>query len=102
MNRKNFVAVILAGLVTTMASSCATVGKDFAADNVQKIIIGTTTKSTIEQTYGKPWRTGIEDGKETWTYGYYRYKLIGKTQTKDLVVRFDKTGKVTSYSFNTE
>ena len=49
---------------------------------------------------GQPWRTGLEDGTPTWTYGYYKYNLIGESQTRDLVVRFDERGIVRSYTFN--
>ena len=45
-------------------------------------------------------RTGIDDGRPTWTYGYYRYALLGEARTRDLVVRFDDSGRVASYTFN--
>lgn len=51
--------------------------------------------------FGEPWRTGIEDGKRTWTYAHYRYSLFGPEQTRDLLVRFDDEGNVVSYSYNT-
>jgi hypothetical protein len=50
--------------------------------------------------FGEPWRTGLEDGQRTWTYGYYKYNLLGASQTRDLVVRFDDAGTVRSYTFN--
>jgi hypothetical protein len=51
--------------------------------------------------FGSPWRVGIEDGRRTWTYGKYRYRLFSETSTQDLVVRFDDKGIVVSYTFNT-
>jgi len=81
--------------------SCATVGRDFPTEEVAKIQIGKTTKADINRMFGPPWRTGIEDGDRTWTYGYYRYRLFGGSVTRDLVVRFDERGRVISYSFNT-
>ena len=51
--------------------------------------------------FGDPWRTGIEDGKRTWSYGRYRYSLFDDAETTDLVVRFNKDGTVSSYVFNT-
>ena len=36
-----------------------------------------------------------------WTYGRYTYRLIGETDTKDLVIKFNNEGKVSSYTFNT-
>jgi len=54
----------------------------------------------LRETFGAPWRTGLEDGQETWTWGHYRYALLGTTRTRDLVVRFDERDVVVSYSFN--
>jgi hypothetical protein len=82
-------------------ASCATVGRDFPSDRVSEIQIHQTTRDAIRSMFGPPWRVGIEDGQQTWTYGRYHYRLIGETSTKDLVVRFDKQGIVVSYSFNT-
>lgn len=85
-------ALVLAG--------CLTVGRDFPADQVGQIQIGKTTRDEVQRIFGEPWRTGIEDGRRTWTYGRYRYKLIGTTETRDLVIRFDPNGTVASYTFN--
>ena len=82
-------------------SACATVGKDFPSGKVNEIQIGKTTQAEIEAMFGKPWRTGIEDGFVTWTYGKYKYSAFSQTQTKDLVVRFDNSKIVRSYTFNT-
>ena len=43
----------------------------------------------------------MDDGDQTWTYGHYRYSLFGEAKTEDLVIRFDKDGVVSSYTFNT-
>jgi hypothetical protein len=81
-------------------AGCLTVGEAFPVAPVSRIEIGSTTKSEIHGTFGTPWRTGLEDGQETWTYGHYRYALLGTTRTRDLVVRFDDRDVVVSYSFN--
>lgn len=99
MTRK-YVFLLMTGVLLSIISSCATVGKNFPSRHVADIKIGEFTKADIREEYGSPWRKGIEDGNETWTYGYYHYKLIGRTSTKDLVIRFDEKGRVTSYSFN--
>ena len=100
MHIKKMSTGLVCGIFLSMLTACASVGSNFDSTQVSSIEIGVTTKSTIEQTYGKPWRTGIEDGKATWTYGYYRYRLFGNSSTKDLVVRFNKNDTVASYSFN--
>lgn len=82
-------------------SSCATIGYDFSAAEVPKIQIGKTTQKDILTSFGSPWRTGLEDGKITWTYGKYHYSLFGEPTAKDLVIRFDNNGVVFSYTYNT-
>ena len=81
-------------------AGCFTVGEAFPVAPVARIEIGSTTQRQIRETFGAPWRTGLEDGQETWTYGHYRYALLGETRTRDLVVRFDDRDVVVSYSFN--
>jgi SmpA / OmlA family len=84
-----------------LLASCATVGRDFPTEHVSQIEIGKTTQADIEKMFGAPWRTGIEDGQRTWTYGKYKYSIAGKTSSRDLVVRFDKNNVVSSYTFST-
>jgi hypothetical protein len=50
---------------------------------------------------GLPWRTGVEDGLETWTYGHYRYSAFSASRTRDLVLRFDERVVVVSYTYST-
>jgi outer membrane protein assembly factor BamE (lipoprotein component of BamABCDE complex) len=83
-----------------LLAGCLTVGRDFPAQQVTKLEIGSTTRDQVRELFGHPWRTGVEDGQPTWTYGHYRYSLIGNTRTRDLVVRFDPRGVVASYTFN--
>jgi len=90
--------LMLAGLG---ALGCATVGSEFPVAPVDEIVIGQTTQADIQRMFGNPWRIGVDDGDTTWTYGHYKYKLFGRARTRDLVVRFDANGTVSSYSFNT-
>lgn len=93
--------IILLFVVSVLFSACFTVGKSFPDYAVPDIKIGKTTESEILKLFGPPWRTGIDDGDGTWTYGHYRYLLFKSAKTKDLVLRFDKDGVVSSYTFNT-
>jgi hypothetical protein len=86
--------------LAALATACMTVGEDFAVGHVSHIEVGKTTKNEVRQMFGEPWRTGLEDGDQTWTYGYYKYNLLGASQTRDLVVRYNDKGVVRSYSFN--
>lgn len=92
---------ILLALSSMLFAGCATVGKDFPVDQVSSLEVGKTTMEEVKSRFGSPWRTGYESGRKTWTYGKYRYKVFGESQTTDLVIRFDSSGKVHSYSFNT-
>jgi len=51
--------------------------------------------------FGTPYRRGVDDGDSTWTYLHYKVKMFGEhVRSRDLYVRFDDAGKVTSFSYN--
>lgn len=87
--------------VFLLTSGCATIGHEFPAGQVSTIKIGETTQNDIYTTFGNPWRTGLDNGMKTWTYGNYYYSLFSDGSTEDLVIKFDKRGVVASYVFNT-
>ena len=92
---------LLMALGLLLCVGCATVGREFAVEYVPDVKIGKTTQQEIRQMFGSPWRIGTEDGKRTWTYGRYNYRLFGNSSTKDLVIRFTDKGVVESYTYNT-
>jgi outer membrane protein assembly factor BamE (lipoprotein component of BamABCDE complex) len=94
-------ALGVAALIGLAHTGCLTVGREFPTHSVTQIEIGETTRDQVQRLFGSPWRTGIEDGQRTWTYGHYRYALLGPARTRDLVVRFDAEGVVSSFTFNT-
>jgi len=87
-------------LAMALGAGCATIGRDFPVAAVDQIVIGKTTRDDIQRLFGTPWRVGVEDGKPTWTYGHYRYKLFGRAKSRDLLVRFDERNVVASYTFS--
>jgi outer membrane protein assembly factor BamE (lipoprotein component of BamABCDE complex) len=89
------------GLALLLSSGCASVGHEFPASQVSTIRIGETTQNDVYTTFGSPWRTGIENGMKTWTYGDYHYSLFNEGSTEDLVIKFDKRGVVAAFVFNT-
>jgi len=97
--RRTLFSVLAMVIIITMG--CATVGREFPASQVSDIKVNMTTKDEIRTIFGTPWRVGIENGEETWTYGKYHYSAFKETRTQDLVVRFNDKGIVTSYTFNT-
>jgi outer membrane protein assembly factor BamE (lipoprotein component of BamABCDE complex) len=88
-----FVALLLAG--------CATAGREFSESEVRNIRIGQTTQVQVRSMFGPPWRTGLENGQETWTYGAYRYSILAPESSSDLKIRFDANGVVASYAYST-
>jgi len=88
-------------LMLLLSSGCATVGHEFPAGQVSTIRIGETTQNDVYTTFGTPWRTGIENGMKTWTYGNYHYSLFNEGSTEDLVIKFDKRNIVAAFVFNT-
>jgi hypothetical protein len=82
-----------------LLAGCVSAGKDFNVHMVPQIHLHQTTRAQIQQMFGPPWRTGVEDGRPTWSYGTYKYGL-GDTLSRDLVIRFDADGTVASYTFN--
>ncbi|MFH1216144.1 MAG: outer membrane protein assembly factor BamE [Pseudomonadota bacterium] len=92
-------AILLAAAL--ILPGCATVGRDFPVSQIPRIQIGQTTQNDIRAMFGEPWRVGIENGEKTWTYGKYRYAAFSESSTRDLVVRFNPSGVVTSYTYNT-
>ncbi len=101
MKRQRITITLLLLAFALAAASCATVGRRFPDEKVLNLTIGQTTKDDVRVMFGQPWRTGYEDDMETWTYGFYQYRLIGDTDTTDLVIRFGDNGVVKSYSYNT-
>ena len=94
-------SALACALLLGAASACVTIGEPFPATEVPRIEIGVTTQDDLTEMFGAPYRKGYDDGDRTWTWVHYRLALIGATRSRDLYVRFDSTGRVASYSFNT-
>lgn len=87
-------------LAALSGAGCATMGHEFPAGQVQAIRIGETTENDIFRTFGNPYRTGLENGLKTWTYGHYRYSAFEESEAEDLVIKFDKRGVVSAFTYN--
>lgn len=97
----NAVKMLITSLALLLIAGCATVGQEFPSESVAFLRIGETTQAQVRDEFGSPWRIGVENGQRTWTYGRYRYSAFSAAKTKDLVIRFDNSGLVRSYTFNT-
>jgi hypothetical protein len=96
--RRTLALVSLTGLLLT---GCMTIGRPFPTEPIRGLEIGATTRQQVRDRFGPPWRTGIENGEDTLTYGHYRYSLFGPPRASDLVLRFDARGVLSSYNYST-
>ncbi len=77
---------------------CGTVGKDFDIEKARSIENGKTTREDIAQMFGKPFKTGIQNGHPIWIYEQSKYKAVGDDTSKSLTVEFDDNGVVKNYT----
>jgi len=99
MHRTGMYLILAAALLYT--GGCITVGRDFNSADMSWLRNNRTGKQEVYRMLGEPFRTGVDQGKITWTYGYYRYRALGETHTKDLVIYYNPDGTVSTYTFNT-
>jgi hypothetical protein len=83
-----------------LVSACVYLGRDFATGPIQSIQTNTTTQKEIFGYFGEPFRRGLENGHETWTYSYQHYELGHLRDFKDLYVVFNKDNTVRTYSYS--
>lgn len=80
-------------------TGCVTSGKYFASDTAW-IKNNQTRQEDVKSLLGQPFMVGNSGGSPTWTYGYYRYKLVGESFTKELKFYWNPDRTVQSFSFN--
>lgn len=93
-------ANLLAGLIVGSAaiSGCVTNG-DYFKSETSWIRDNETKQADVRMLLGTPYSVGHSQGKPTWTYGYYRYKLFGKSFQKELKLYWNPDGTVGFFSF---
>lgn len=89
---------LAAGLAVISITGCVTNGDDFPSD-LTWIKEGITKKSDVKSLLGEPYSVGNSAGKPSWTYGYYYYKLIGKSNQKELKFFWNPDDTVSTFSF---
>ncbi len=92
MKAKGLVLICVA--VFLLLSGCGSVGKDYDSSKVKDIQSGTTTKADIEAMFGKPYKTGVQNGHPVWVYEKSTYSAIGKDVSKSIIVEFDNNDVV--------
>lgn len=94
--KKVILMIAVAGLI-----GCASVGKDFTAENVASIQKGVTTEQSLLTMFGKPSSVTVDsDGNKLygWTYAHATAFSVG--QGKALIVKLNKDGLVDSYTLS--
>ena len=108
--------ILLIVILSITVSNCTTtthtytMGNEFTADNLDKIITGKTTRDDIIRLFGEPLKIGSRNGKVIYTYSYQEIKftafiwvtkpeLVEKTGDT-LVIEFDENNKVEKYYLN--
>lgn len=82
-----------------MCVGCVTHGNYFPSD-VAWIKEGGTKQDDVKRVLGSPYMVGNAGGVLTWTYGYYEYRLVGASYTKELKFFWNTDFSVKSFSFN--
>jgi outer membrane protein assembly factor BamE (lipoprotein component of BamABCDE complex) len=82
-----------------LLGACTTVGKPFDDSQIKDLKKGVTTKLQILNMLGLPFKEGVENGLDTWTYFEKENALFGSNLEKDLVISFDKNNVVKSFRY---
>ena len=80
-------------------SSCLSMGRNFPSrtDWLKK---NKTTQKDLHLLLGKPVSVGNSGGVDTWTYGFYSYKVMEKPHYKELKIYWNPDRSVKHYIFN--
>ncbi|MCX6105898.1 MAG: hypothetical protein NTY08_08725 [Proteobacteria bacterium] len=94
--KSSIVAATLGGVLSL--AGCVTEGRDFHSD-VAWIKANKTSMQDVQLLLRDPYSVGNSGGRPTWTYGYYKYKLIGASHQKELKFYWNPDGTVSTYGF---
>jgi len=86
-------------LSAAFASSCVTRGKNFSSDT-SWIRVDDTKQQEVQQRLGQPFAVGASNTGPSWTYGYYRHNIFGKSLTKELKLSWNDDGSVRVFTFS--
>lgn len=89
---------LMALMLAVVTTGCVTQGKDFSSD-LSWIKMNETTQSDVSTLLGTPHQVGNVGGTPTWTYSFYKLKLLGDSHTKDLKFYWTPEKKVKDFSF---
>ena len=88
-------------LILFFLIACGSIGKNFDSSQLKNIKNNVTSEEEIFKKFGEPFKKGIENGQEMWTYQFDQWSAMGPAQSKDLVILFDKKNIVKAYRYTT-
>lgn len=89
---------LLFGSLLAFQLSCVTRGEQFSSD-YHWIKDDATSQQEVLQRLGNPTHVGHSAGRPAWTYGYYNFRLIGESHTKELTIYWNPENRVDSFNF---
>jgi hypothetical protein len=95
----NYIRLIIFIGVILVSNGCGTAGQNFDTSKVEIIVNGTTTRSDIKKLFGKPFKTGIQNGQSIWIFEDHRYSILRDETSNDLIIIFSSDGIVQSHQF---
>lgn len=87
--------LLLVTLITF--SACSNVGTNFDTSMVKQIQKGKTTQADIENMFGQPYKTGVQNGHPAWVYEFDQYRAFGDDASKDLLIVFNDNKTVRTH-----
>lgn len=85
-------------LLAGVAVACVTKGRNFRAD-FSWIKRGETQQKDVQMVLGTPFMVGNTGGVQTWSYGFYHYRAVGRSYIKELKFFWNDDKTVRDYSF---
>ena len=95
MSRLNVLAAVLFAL---SAVACVTKGRNFPAD-LSWIKKEETSQQDVQMVLGTPFMVGNSSGVQTWSYGLYHYRIVGRSYVRELKFFWNDDKTVREYSF---
>ena len=96
---KRLGSLFAALFITLFLVGCGSTGKNFPVAHVNDIQNGITTQSQILDWFGIAFKEGVRNGNPMWTYQFDSYNSMGKDNSKELVIVFDKDNIVRAYRY---
>ena len=85
-------------LLLLAVSACVTKGRNFHAD-LSWIKKAETNQQDVLMVLGTPFMVGNSSGVQTWSYGLYHYRIVGRSYVKELKFFWNDDKTVREYSF---